>query len=95
MLQTPSRENVAINIRNWVLYIVVDIEMFAKPFNPFDMSEQCLLTLYITLMDPLNQIHGPQVKNLCFRVYFVNTFCRYKILLRAPTVFLHSNRAAH
>jgi len=40
----PSRRNVAMNIRNYVSFIVVIIEMSAsaKLINPFEMSEQSL-----------------------------------------------------
>jgi len=41
----------------------VAIKQSAKPINHFGMSEQRLLTRYITFVDPLNQIHGPHFKS--------------------------------
>jgi len=55
----PSRRNVETIIRNQVSFIVVAIEISAKPLEPFKTSQQSLLSLYITFMDPVNQTHRP------------------------------------
>jgi len=44
-----SRRNVASKLRE---VIAVVIEMSATPIYPFEMSEQSLLTLHITFMNP-------------------------------------------
>jgi len=40
--------------------------MSAKPINPFELSKQSLLALYITFTNP-SEVHGPQVKKPCSR----------------------------